>query len=95
MVKLKKSAVKRKPDWFLKSSFYPKSSWGFMPKNWRGSLSLVLLVGLNIFAANYFKVTEDLLDALLKFGVVFCLSIFVFIEIAKYKTEGVRRPIYK
>jgi hypothetical protein len=48
------------------------------------------LVGLNIFAANYFRAVENSLDAFLKFGVVFCLSVFIFMEIAKHKTEGVR-----
>lgn len=78
------------PKWFIRSSFHPKSSWGFIPKNWKGSLSLVSLVGLNIFAANYFRAVENSLDAFLKFGVVFCLSVFIFMEIAKHKTEGVR-----
>ncbi len=76
------------PNWFVRSSFYPKSKWGFIPKNWRGTLALVSLVGINVFAANYLKFTENTLDYVLKFGVVFFLSIFIFVEIAKHKTQG-------
>ena len=83
----------RGPSWFVRSSFHPKSSWGIIPKNWKGTVSLIALIGLNVFAANYFRVTENNLDAFLKFGVVFLLSLFIFIEIAKHKTEGVKPSV--
>lgn len=67
------------------------SDWGFVPINWKGWTALILLVGLNIFAANYFNLNEIVLDSYLRMGVVFLLSVFVFIEIAKRKTLEMKR----
>ncbi len=64
-----------------------KDGWGFIPINWKGWIALILLIGLNVFAANYFNLNEIVLDNYLSMGVVFLLSIFVFIEIAKHKTR--------
>jgi hypothetical protein len=85
MARKKKVSVN---PWFRKRAGSLKEDWGFIPINWRGWISLVLLVGLNVFAANYFNLNELVLDNYLKMGVVFLLSVFVFIEIAKHKTRG-------
>ncbi len=87
--KVKKKAVVN--PWFRTMSGDSKSGWGFIPVNWKGGVALILLVGLNIFAANYFNLNELVLDNYLKMGVVFLLSIFVFAEIAKHKTRGGKR----
>lgn len=67
-------------------------SWGFIPINWKGWVALLLLLAVNIFAANYFNLMVLNLDNYLKMGVVFLLSIFVFSEIAMRKTRGVLPP---
>ena len=77
--------------WFRRRVGSLKDGWGFIPINWKGFAALVLLIGLNVFAANYFNLNELVLDNYLSMGVVFLLSIFVFIEIAKHKTAGVKR----
>ena len=82
-----KRVAKRFP-WFRKRD---GEGWGFVPINWKGWVSLGLLIGLNVFAARYFRLNELVLDNYLKMGVVFLLSVFVFIEIAKKKTLGVKR----
>ena len=64
-----------------------KSDWGFIPINWKGWIALILLVGINVFAANYFEISKLNVDSFLKMGVVFLLSIFVFIEVAKKKSR--------
>ncbi|MBU2576701.1 MAG: hypothetical protein KKF50_03185 [Nanoarchaeota archaeon] len=78
--------------WFRKraGAELKKGSWGFIPVNWEGTAALVLLVIVNVFAALYFKLyfLEGKLWA--KFGVVFLLSMLVFILIAKRKTRGVK-----
>ena len=81
-----KKKVGRNP-WFKRRR---KESWGFVPINWEGFVALILLVGLNVFAANYFNLNDLVVDNYLKMGVVFLLSVFVFIEIAKRKTLGVK-----
>ncbi len=83
MVRKKKKKVVKYP-WFRKSQ--DGDGWGFVPINLKGYVALGLLGGLNIFAANYFNLNNLILDNYLKMGVVFLLSIFVFIEIAKRKT---------
>ena len=85
MVKKKKSITKN--PWFLKRAGSLKAGWGFVPVNWKGWVAILLLLGLNIFAANYFNLNELVLDNYLKMGVVLLLSVFVFIEIAKNKTK--------
>lgn len=88
MVKKKRKLSKN--PWFKKRK-NSSSDWSFVPLNWKGWVALVLLVGLNIFTANYFNLNDLILDSYLKMGVVFFLSIFVFIEIAKYKTMGKKK----
>ncbi len=83
---VKKKVVKNKFPWF-RTRDGSKDGWGFIPINWRGWIALILLIGLNIFAANYFSLNELVLDNYLRMSVVFLLSIFVFIEIAKKKTK--------
>jgi sensor histidine kinase YesM len=83
--KMVKKKINRNP-WF-KSRDGSKDGWGFIPINWKGWVALFLLVGLNVFAANYFMLDELVLDNYLSMGVVFLLSIFVFIEVAKKKTK--------
>ena len=86
MVKKKvKKKVNRNPWFKLRDG--SSDGWGFIPINWKGWVALILLIGLNIFAANYFGLNELVLDNYLSMGVVFLLSIFVFIEIAKHKTR--------
>ncbi|MCD4771641.1 hypothetical protein K8R30_04485 [archaeon] len=89
-VKKRIKKVVNKNPWFRKRLGNLKGDWGFVPINWEGFVSLVLLVGLNIFAANYFNLNDLVVDNYLKMGVVFLLSVFVFIEIAKKKTIGVK-----
>ena len=84
MVRKKKRVAKN--PWF-RTAEKSKGAWGFIPVNWKGWIALILLVGLNMFAANYFNLNEIILDNYLKMSVVFLLSIFVFIEIAKNKTR--------
>jgi len=86
----KKKLVKKKKvknPWFRRRAGSVKKGWGFIPINLEGWVSLLLLIGVNVFAANYFKLNNLLLDSWLSFGVVFFLSIFVFIMIARRKTK--------
>jgi len=88
-MKSKKKTKKNKIDlspWFRKRDPASKDSWGFVPINEKGLVAFVLLIGLNVFAANYFNLNVFVLDNYFKMGVVFFLSIFVFVEIAKKKT---------
>ncbi|MBT6689876.1 hypothetical protein HN903_00955 [archaeon] len=78
--------LRSKGAWFRKKR--KDNDWGFIPINWKGWVAMILLVGLNVFAANYFRLYELVLDSYLKMGVVFLLSIFIFIEIAKKKTRA-------
>jgi hypothetical protein len=86
MVKKKVIKGKAVTSWFCKR--IKGDNWGFIPINWKGWIALILLIGLNVFAANYFNLRELVLDSYLRMGVVFFLSIFVFIEIAKKKTRA-------
>lgn len=87
MVKRRKAGKNRNPWFKLRDG--SSDGWGFIPINWKGWIAMILLIGLNVFAANYFRLNELVLDNYLGMGVVFLLSIFVFIEIAKKKTKGV------
>ncbi len=86
MVRKKKVKKKVVSLWFRRRDPASDDSWGFVPINNKGLIAFVLLVGINVFAANYFNLNEFVIDNYLKMGVVFLLSIFVFIEIAKRKT---------
>jgi len=88
--KLKKR-VSRSP-WFKERGGH-KKGWSFIPINWKGFVALILLVGVNVFAATYFEL--NILDgrSWSKFGIVFLLSILVFILIARKKTQGVKDDI--
>lgn len=83
---VRKKRVSKNP-WFRRRSG-SEDGWGVVPINWKGYVALILLVGINAFAANYFNLNSLVLDSYLRMGVVFLLSIFVFIEIAKRKTMG-------
>jgi hypothetical protein len=82
---------KTKSAWFKRRRGNLKSEWGFIPITWRGYVALLLLVGINVFSAQYFMLCDMILDSWLSFGIVFLLSLFVFIMIAKRRTEGVKR----
>jgi hypothetical protein len=86
MVKKRKKMMEVKDFWFKRRTGN-KDGWSFIPMNWRGWVALVSLVGVNVFAANYFRVNEFVLDNWLSFGVVFLLSFAVFVLIAKVKTS--------
>lgn len=91
MVKKKKKVNKKKSvgnHWFKTLSH--THDWGFVPVNFNGWVALVLLIVLNVFAGNYFNLRYEGIDSWFKFGVVFLLSIFVFIEISKKKTKVVK-----
>ena len=99
MVKKKsvKRIVKKSVDnqssrnpWFRSFRKAVKGSWGFIPINCKGWAALSILIIINVFAALYFNL--NVLDGKnwAKFGLVFLLSILVFILIAKRKTRGVK-----
>jgi len=81
----KKKAVDNKKMWFKLIS--PKHEWGFVPINWRGWVTLILLIGINVFSAFYFNLRIFMFDSWSKFGVVFFISLFIFIMISKRKTK--------
>ena len=88
MVKKKvKKCVKN--SWFRRKEGNIKSGWGFIPVSWKGWIALFLLVGVNVFSAQYFSLNVLDRGNWSKFGGVFLLSLVVFILIAKRKTEGV------
>ncbi|MEA3329992.1 MAG: hypothetical protein U9Q06_04585 [Nanoarchaeota archaeon] len=88
MVKNKKESVKN--PWFKKSVESKGAEWGLVPINWKGWVALVLLIGLNIFSANYFQINKFDINSWSKFGIVFLISLFVFIMIARRKTYGIK-----
>jgi len=75
--------------WFRRRDGNIKSRWGFTPINWKGWAALILLVGINVFSAQYFNVMNSSFIEVSKFLVVFLLSLVVIILIAKKKTKGV------
>ncbi len=91
----KVAPMKSQNPWFRKreGADLKKGSWGFMPINWKGWLALAFLIILNVFAALYFELYILSGKMWTKFGVVFLLSMLVFILIAKRKTRGVRDDI--
>ena len=83
---------KKKVDgsWFRRCEEMEGAEWGWVPVNWKGWISLILLVVVNVFAANYFQINNLVLISWSKFGVVFFVSLFVFIMVARRKTLGVK-----
>ncbi|MFH1238087.1 MAG: hypothetical protein ABIH79_02610 [archaeon] len=81
---------KKEGMWFRKVIESKSAEWGWVPINWKGWVSLILLVGSNVFAANYFQINKLVVSSWSKFGVVFLVSLFVFIMIARHKTRGVK-----
>ena len=78
--------VKKKGNpWFVERADY-KGGWSFVPMNWKGWVALILLILINVFAANYFELNSLVIDNWSGFGVVFFLSILVFVLIARKKT---------
>ena len=66
--------------------------------NWKGWVALILLILINVFAANYFELNRLVIDSWLGFGVVFFLSVLVFVLIARRKTganasRGIRSSV--
>ena len=88
MAKKKKKSV-NKNAWFRKRVGAMKKGWGFIPINWKGTAALAILIIVNVFAALYFDLNVFEGRRWAKFGVVFLLSILVFILIARRKTQGV------
>lgn len=80
--------VVSKNYWFRKRAGVKlkKGSWGFIPVNWKGWVALLLLIAVNVFAANYFDVMNSPFVDVSKFLVVLLFSLVVFILIAKRKT---------
>ena len=78
-----------KNSWFRRREGNVKSGWGFIPINWKGWVALILLVGVNVFSAQYFDVMNSPFVEVSKFLVVFFFSFVVFVLIAKRKTKGV------
>lgn len=76
--------------WFKKYAETKSAEWSWIPANWKGWTALILLIGINTFAANYFQINKLLLNSWLKFSIVFLVSLFVFILIAQRKTQGVK-----
>jgi len=75
--------------WFKRRVGNDRSSWGIIPINWKGWITLFLLVFLNVFSANYFDIMNAPFEDVSKALVVFFLSIVVFILISRKKTKGV------
>ncbi len=87
---MKKKVNKKSVSPWFRERFREKNGWSFLPVNWRGWVSLIVLLAINVFAAIYFNINELILDSWLKMGVVFFLSIFVFVEISKRRTRGMK-----
>ena len=88
MVKVKKKSVE--DFWFRKCVESKNAEWGWIPINWKGWVALTLLVGINVFAANYFQINKPVVDSWFRFGVVFLISLFVFVMVARRKTFGIK-----
>ena len=80
----------KKAPWFKRREKESKSDWGFVPVNWKGWVALVFLIAINVFAANYFNITDISFKGVSKFLIVFLLSISTFILIARQKTVGLK-----
>jgi len=48
---------------------------------------LILILAVNIFGAQYFRLNYDNIDGLFKYLVVFLLSLFVFIQFSLRKSK--------
>ncbi len=83
--KRKVKKVVPKNPWFRKRDI--DTNWGFIPINWQGWISLILLIGINVFAANYFNVRNAPFEGVSKFLVVFLLSMTVFVLVAEQRTK--------
>ncbi len=83
----KKKKVSKSP-WFKKRAGAPNHKWGFIPINWKGWVALLLLIGVNVFSAQYFDIMNSPFIEVSKFLVVLLFSLVVFVLIAKKKTEG-------
>ena len=86
----KKRAMKSKGDnspWFRKIENDKDAKWGFIPINLKGWVALILLIAINVFAADYFYIINTSFIGIGKFLVVFLLSIAVFVLIAERKTK--------
>jgi len=94
MVKKKKSVRKSvgiSNPWFQAAS--GDDNWSWIPVSWKGFVIFVLLLAVNVFAAQYIGINNLTLEGWISFGVVFLLSLFIFVMIAKRKTEGARNDI--
>lgn len=93
MVQKKKKVVKKesKDPWFKNREKRNKREWDFIPVNWKGWVTLILLIGINVFAADYFNIMNVSFKEVSKFLIVFLLSISVFILIAKRKTSSAKK----
>ena len=89
--KISKKRVLKRPvtkfPWFRKCKKDNNAKWGFIPINWKGWVALILLIAINVFAANYFDVLNSSFREVSKFLVVFLLSITVFALVAQRKTK--------
>jgi len=94
MVKKRKRGRKRtevlKDFWFRKKAGDRDSDWGWIPISWEGWVALGVLIGINVFASEYFDLVNVGFKQGLSFAIVFLLSLFVFIEIAQRKTRGIK-----
>ena len=77
-----------KNPWFKRRNESIESKWGFIPINWKGWIALLLLIGINVFSAQYFDIMNTPFIEVSKFLVVLLFSLVVFVLIAKKKTEG-------
>ena len=77
--------VKKREAWFKNHGRDP--TWGFAPINWKGWIALLLLIGVNVFSAQYFDVMNVSFIEVSKFLVVLLFSLVIFILIAKRKTK--------
>jgi len=97
MKKIKKKRGKKNAEvsgnfWFRKRAGLVSrdAGWGWIPIRWEGWVALGVLIGINVFAAQYFDLANASFKQGSSFGVVFLLSLFVFIEIAQRKTRGIK-----
>jgi len=92
MVKRKRLGKSRgvpKDPWFKRR--IPSDKWGIIPINYKGVFSFVILILINIFASWHFDIMNAPWSEVNKYLIVFLLSLFVFIEVAKNNTKGLLR----